>query len=203
MPLKRLPRFAAAGQAVRPLERRMEAGITLPHTGRLEMQTPRGIFRVGRRGVTRLRHGAARKQAGGEDSKHRPPSLTCDVPLLLCHARTRRLFGFIAWLSTQATSGDGGQRQFARSSPLLISATPPRFHQPPPSAWNSAAVSAKPVGLRLHEIDPRLLIGLLRVEQRRDSLLAPSSTLAPRDVEALGGGALGARPPPGARPRRS
>ena len=67
---------------------------------------------------------------------------------------------------------------------------PGRFHQPPPSAWNSAAVSAITVALGLHEIDRRLLISLLGVEQRQVADIAQFQ-LAARDGEAFGGGLLG------------
>ena len=50
--------------------------------------------------------------------------------------------------------------------PFASAATSLRCHQPPPSAWNSAAVSAKRARLRLHQSDAGLLLGAVRIDQR-------------------------------------
>ena len=58
------------------------------------------------------------------------------------------------------------------SSPAASSCASHLFHQPPPSAWNRATVSAETCGFGLYARKRRLQIGLLRVEQDRQADLA-------------------------------
>ena len=64
-----------------------------------------------------------------------------------------------------------------------------RFHQPPPSAWNKRRRVGKTRGARLHHLDGRLQIGLLRIEQQQHVGVAALHLLL-REIEAELGGAL-------------
>src|SRR5216684_2675715 len=166
-----LARLAAAGQAVGPAEWRMEAGIALPHAGRLEMQAPRGILGPGRRGgVARFRRGAPAvrpKQACRDDSKRHPPSLTGDVPSLFRHARTLGLWRFIAWPSARATAS---MRASWRVRQSVVAPGPGQLHRPP-AAYRHASLCRHVLQFRdgaSANQEHRGLMRLLVVEDNND-----------------------------------
>jgi hypothetical protein len=77
-------------------------------------------------------------------------------------------------------------------SHFFAGATSLRFHQPPPSDWNNAAVSGVGIarGLRLHQSDQRGVIGVLGGEQP-EIVDGAELQLAAGDFEACEGSALG------------